>query len=245
MRSHMRKSKARSRSFSASSAKNARDIARLNYRTGGFSGLEVKFFDSSITNANPSVAVDMSGGEVDPVTVACLNAMTQGNGASQRLGRHISMRSISVRGRVSLPQVEAETFPPGNVHVLIVLVLDKQTNASQMSSEDVFVNESASVNTNASVFRNMQHTDRFTVLATRKMIIEPHIVNEGAVNAFAHGQEEKTFSMHVKLRNKKVLFADAGGTVSNIQDNSLHMLFFANDNALNIDYNARLLFTTT
>ncbi len=223
---------------------NARAIARLNERTGGFEGLEVKFHDTAVIDAQPGNNGDMTGGKIDPTSTLCLNAMSQGVDEKQRLGRTISMRAISVKGRVHLKKSEGDTSPQGAHQIMLVLVMDKQTNASSMTSDLVFSNPSGDVGGINSVFRNMEHTDRFTVLATRHIVLQPE-VTQFAINDYSNAGNLQLFSMYVPLRNKKVLYTGSTGTIAAIQDNSIHMLAFANGIVVDITYNARLTFTTT
>ncbi len=229
------------------SVRNARAIARMNYRTGGYEGLELKFHDSSRVDAAPGTGTGMAGGEIDPTTLNCLNSMVQGNGQSERLGRKIRMRSINVKGRIHIPSSQGDSVPSGVHQVMLALVLDKQTNAVQLNSEDVFVNPATNGGALATVFRNLEHSDRFRVLAVRKVVLHPDITSEdgGGGLSFAQAGSSKLFNIRVNLRNMQVLYTGTAGTIANIQDNSLHVLAFSNGGSPNITYNSRLRYTTT
>lgn len=229
---------------------NALAIAQLNKRIGGFSGLELKFFDTSLVATAISAVAAYTGAEMDPATVLCLNAMTTGTGPNARLGRHIQMKSIQIKLQVKRISAESDTGPQPDVYVYVALVLDKQTNKAQLSSEQVFTNVPANTTLNAQPFINMENTDRFRVLKHKmlKMSVTTAQQNEGAVNLFANGALVKNFTWNCNLRNMKVLFdgVDDPATIANIQDKSLHIVAFATQ-ATNcqLSYQSRLRFTTS
>lgn len=220
----------------------------LNGRTGGFVGLERKFFDSAqiAAIAAPNNA---AGGEVDPTTLACLNCPAQGDSENQRDGRQIAMDSINIRGVVTLAAQTDQTAGDVLPSIIIALVLDKQTNAAQLNSEDVFENPSASAALAANPFRNLEYTGRFRVLRTVEVTaadfagsIQPvydgtNIEQQGASVAF---------SMYVPLKGMKVNFLSGQTTsvIGAIADNSLHMIAYCNSTSMapTINYNARLRF---
>lgn len=225
--------------------RNARAIA--NIRTGGLVGLELKFFDTSLVNSTVSNAFALTDGEQDPVGLLCLNCPTQGTGASERLGRFIKMKSLQIRFHFHLEPTEAGTAPLGDVSVFVALVLDKQTNNAQLDSEDVYTNGGASPKLTAQPLRDMQHTDRFRVLKSTQFIMRRSTANmaQGAVDLFAQGAVVKNLDWFVNLKGLKTQFTSTGGSVAQIQDNSLHVLAWTNLDSVNISYNSRMRFTTT
>ncbi len=231
----------------SSTFRNAKAIARLNKRTGGFMGLELKFFDTSLaTPSTMSGNGDLTAGELDPPTVNCLNAMVQGTGEQERLGRFINMTSVKVKGTFLFPVAEALGLPAGAQFVTIFLVLDKETNAAQLNSEDVFTNKAATADLINHLFINMENTDRFQILDSDRVTLHPEFVlqNETGVT-YARGEVKHSWSLSYRWkRGKKVLFKGTAGTVANIQDNSLHVIGYCKG-AVTVDYNARLRYTTT
>lgn len=231
-----------------SSMRNARAIANLNKRTGGFMGLELKFFDTLAVSRNVASATNLTGGEVTPSIPFCLNAMIPGDGESERLGRHIVMRSIKVKGRIQDPVAEGLGLPPATPHCNVYLILDKQTNGAVFNSEDVFTNIGNVNATINSIFLNMENTDRFQVLDSAHMKLDPMVmVDDTSVpQEFSRAQATASFSLSYRWpKGKKVLFKGTGGTIVNIQDYSLHIVAFSTSGNLNIDYGSRLRYTTS
>lgn len=235
--------KTKRRGRRSSSYQNARKIASLNKRVGGFGGLELKFLDASVVSAG-LVSVQ-AGAEIDPTGLLCLNSMAQGDSESERLGRHIRMKSIQIRFHIVSPIVANAAVLQDDKVVFIALVLDKQTNAAQMNSEDVYENQGTSGQFSTMPLRDMEHTDRFRILWTKRVILKTSqaYVNDGANNFDRAGVVRKV-DCFVNLRNMKVLFKGTTGTVANIMDNSLHVIAFTNESIVNISYQSRLRYTT-
>jgi len=221
----------------------------LNGRTGGFVGLEKKFFDTSLQSAINS-PTDATGGEEDPTTLNCLNCPAQGDGESQRDGRQISMHSINIKGNVFIPAQTNQTAADVVPDIFIALVCDKQTNGSQMNSEDCFTNPAANNSLAAQPFRNLEYVQRFQVLKTVR-IASKNIA--GAMQPVFDGTNIEVqgaqipFSMYVNLKGMKVNFisGQTSSVIAAIADNSLHVIAYAsNASSLGptIQYASRLRF---
>lgn len=228
---------------------NAALIRSLNKRIGGFVGLEMKFFDSSRLRRAITSVVNMVGGRQDPDTVECLNAMVQDDSESGRIGRHIMMHSISVKGNFYRTLLSSTTVFPVSM-ATIYLVLDKQTNGAFMESQDLLVNESAEIELISQPFRNMEHTDRFQILAMRKVKIGQFYATTQTADVQAQSNQVEPFNLTYRWKKgKKVLFSGTTGTVANIEDNSLHCICFVDNintpSRVEISYNARLRYTSS
>jgi len=220
----------------------------LNGRTGGFVGLETKFFDSSFAGGL-SASTDASGGEVDPDNLLCLNCPAQGDGETQRDGRQISMDSLTVKGLVTVAAQTNQTAADVVPDIFIAIVLDKQTNGAQLDSELVFENPSGASNLGSMPFRNLEWTKRFRVLKTMK--VSAHQFAGAVIPAFDGTNIEQQgvaipFSCHIKLNGMKVNFisGQTSSVIAAIADNSIHVIAYTNGVSLApvINYNARLRF---
>lgn len=236
------KSKGRSTSY-----KNAKAIAALNKRTGGFMGLELKFVDFTHADAALTVNGNVADGEQDNATTLCWNAMVEGTGESERLGRFISMKSVSLKGQIEIGSQEALGSPPHTEVFSIYLILDKQANGAVANSEDVFTNP-ASTNADGltSMFINMENTDRFQILDSTRVFLKPEFVLDGeAPTTFASIALRGTFNLKYRWnRGKKVLFEGTGGTIANIRDNAVHLMIFSTF-AASLVVNGRCRYTTS
>jgi len=215
-----------------------------NVRTAGFLGQELKFFDSSRATLALTAPTDATGGEADPATLNCIFAPTQGTGAQNRDGRRVVMKSVQINGVVRSNIQSAQSALDPGVVIMISLVLDKQSNAAQLNSEDVYTNPGANAELAAFPLRDLERSTRFRVLKT-VLIDQLQNMNTGndAAGTFDIQGKAVPFSFFVKL-NEQVEFVANGGTIADIQDNSLHIIAYTTDvtSVPAIAYNARVRF---
>ncbi len=227
-----RKSSAAARYFKARGGFTPKQMS--NRRSGGFVGQELKFVDSEESIATSSITP--AGAEADNSTMLCLNGIAQGDGENQRDGREVVLKSVQVKGVLSIPTGTAlNTSGPA----FVALLWDSQTNAAQFNAEDVYEQPLASNTTG--VFRNLEHTGRFRVLGTRivKMNVQA-AAGDGTANDVV--QYVGRFSMFKKLNNIPVRYTGTGATVANITDNSLHLMVITSSTTHNINWASRVRF---
>lgn len=216
----------------------------VNYRTGGFMGIENKFIDYTLNSG--TLTSSWAGAEHNPTTIDCLSAVAQGDGESSRDGRKYAVNSVHLQGQVSHLAAESETVPAPDIIVKVALVQDTQTNGTELSAENVFSDAAATHDVYG--FRNLQFVKRFKVLA-HKWITLPvgqSTTNEGGINLFANNKVSRKWSMNYKF--KEPMIVNCTGTtavVGSIADNSLHLIACANDNSATttVSYISRCRFT--
>lgn len=224
-----------------------RSVGTANYRSAGFIGIEKKFSDKFRLSAAIVAPANAAGGELDPILPSVFNTLSgvaQGDGEQERDGRVIHMKEIYITGEVEcLSQNGITTSDPATM-VFLALVLDTQTNGTQLKSEDVFVNPSADKKGAASPLRNLQFSSRFRVLDTTLISLQnPSLANNGSnlsqSGLVRHFKLSKSFGEGIQVQ-----FTATGDTVASIQDNSLHILGYCRDISLvpKITYNSRLRF---
>lgn len=206
-------------------------------------GVEKKYLDTALVDQVITAPTDTAGGEMDPATVLCLNAVAQGDGQTNREGRQYVMKSCYVNGIISEPVAgdQADAFAGGVFYV--ALVLDKQSNGAQLNSEDVFVNPGAAAKTAPLPVRDLQYTSRFTVLDSVQLF-EPNrwAFNDGAATGSVSG-----FHLPFKLSwngELPVTCVGTTNTVASIQDNSLHIIAYTSTTSgvPVLSYNSRVRF---
>lgn len=225
-----------------------RRYLRMNRRTGGLMQLEQKFYDTSVVDAPILYPTNCAGLEVDPTTVNCISAPAQGSGDTQRVGRQITIRRIDVAGVFNIQSATAQTtINDHNPICVVYLVLDKQTNGAQLSSEDVLKNQAADVGANSALMRNISNTHRFQVLGKRVLHMQSMTaVNNSSAGTISHTGDYLQWAFHKKC-NIPVRFGvgltSAG--VASVEDNSLHIIAVTNSSTHNIimTYNARIRYT--
>ncbi len=208
----------------------------LNKRTGGFLGIESKFIDSTYTDA---IVTSIAGAEADPpgagaqTSPGSISGIAQGDGESNRDGRKCTLTSVHVRGSVTRDSASAMT----NAAVIrVVLVQDTQTNGVQLSAENVFV-DSGNVEHQ---WRNLQFSKRFKVLKDQTFIVQPPAAGGNGTSNDA-GAGIRTFKWNIPV-NIPVIHNGTTVAITNVTDNSLHMLAWSSDTLTTLKYQSRVRF---
>lgn len=197
-----------------------RSLAAIaNARIGGLLGMEKKYIDYEYDGA---VVATVASSESDPATALALNAIAQGDGASNRDGRQAVMKSVQVTGMlireaVATGDVEAQ----GDQYVRLVLLEDTQTNGAQFNAEDVFV-DPTDTDLDPFTFRNLEYAKRFRILKDESFII-PASGSAGDPTAAGTGAAIKKFKWSVPL-NRPVNYSGTTAAVASITDYSYHVM---------------------
>lgn len=199
-------------------------------------GAELKYFDAVKTDT--AIGSSWTGGEYDPAA-NCLGVPTQGNGASSRVGTKITVKSLQVQGRVwrALGSDQADSRTPTLVQ--IALVMDTQTNGTQLNAEDVYTATDPEV----PGYRVIANTSRFKVLRTQTFNMQDvSAFNDAAATGSIVGNAY-CFQWFIKM-NQLINFIDSAGAgaVADIKDVSFHMIGCCSGTA-NVDrleYNFRM-----
>jgi hypothetical protein len=202
---------------------------RMNFRTGGFLGLELKFLDCYWNDVSIGVSTDGSGGELQPTggCTDCISMPAQGDGEQQRDGRKFTIKSVWVSGTVyrGLQQDQADVTSTSGIY--FALVLDTQANGATIVSEDMFINPTNSGRGMLpQPLRNLQNTRRFKILASQ-YIAPPMPVtgSDGANTISTNAGQEQTVNLSWKgeiVCNTKGTTAD----VANATDNAIHVIAY-------------------
>lgn len=225
--------------------------ASMNTRTGGLLGIEKKYYDTFLNTTLVPSSVDWTGGEFNPAAPDCLNAVTQGDGPTQRDGNSITMKSIHIQGWARLTAMEAQPDPTVSVAMRFALVLDTQCRGTEINAEDVYGTPGDSAM--QAVFgplRNMSYSTRFKVLKQKLVILNQQtMTTPGQVNLFDRASLWKPWKMDYIFPSGglKVRYLTGGTTevVANITDNALFMIALATSAAASTQeaaYTSRLRF---
>jgi len=217
--------------------------ALRNIRTGGLLSVERKYFDTFLTASALVAPADASGGELNPATILCLNGVPSGDGATNRDGMEISMQQLEIKGIVNIP-VASVIAGDAAPTVLLSVVLDTQTNATDINSEDVYTNPGASALA-SSPLRKMENRKRFRVLKQwRRQLTQPMITYDGT--DLEQSGVQVPFHFFIPLNGLKTQFKTGSttGYYDTIIDNKICMLGFTSSTtyAPTVSYNARLRF---
>ncbi len=217
-----------------------RRFRRQNVRTGGFMGIEKKFADNETNND----AFSSTWATMEDATNSQISGVAQGNGESQRIGRKITILSIHIRMRVHVAASESVAAPLPDLFGRVVIVLDKQTNAAQLTATDVM---DAGQTDDVLAYRNLQQTERFQVLWDKKWFLPAKQSNEGAVNLFAQGAQSTPMMFFNKTFPNggiRVTYnGTATGVVAAVTDNSIHCIGIANLASALLNMQIRIRYT--
>ncbi len=220
-----------------------RRARRLTVRAATALGVELKFYDKALVGGVVTAPTDATGGEHDPSATVLLNTVVQGDDGSNRDGRQIVMKHISLRGNISTAIQLDQTALDQAPMIFVALVLDTQTNGATIASENVFTNPGANSLLAAQPFHNLKFSKRFRVLKALTFALPMAIAAHDATNIEVAGTIIP-WTMFVDLKDIVVNYSAASETVVNITDNSLHVIAYATSTGTTplINYNSRLRF---
>ncbi len=171
------------------------------------SGSEAKFFDTDVADA--VVAANM--------TVNNLTVIAEGNGESNRIGRKITVKSIHIKGHITLPATTASNATSDNV--LCKLILDTQTNGTAMVAADLL--DTDVINS----FNNLANSGRFKVLYQKWFAMNTG--GGGVATGAAYIFTEATRQIKVNKRCNHVIEYDNSGTdgaIGTVRSNNLYWI---------------------
>jgi len=212
----------------------------------GFLSIERKFYDNGLTATALTAPTDATGGEFDPSATMMMTTPAQGDGPSNRDGKEIAMLYLQINGTIALPSKEIQADAPNGCSVFVAIVLDTQTNAAQMNSEDCFKNTAGLAAAAVVPHKNLLFGKRFRILKERLFNMDVKTLSHFADDSFSWAGQRKYFKWFIPLNGMKVKFN--GGTtesVANVIDNSIHVIAYASNItgvAPTISYASRLRF---
>lgn len=174
---------------------------RYNTRTSS----ELKFFDTSVNTTFDLTGEVLSGGQL------CL--VPQGTTESTRIGRKIVIKAIDMKAVI---YVATPTTLP-NDFIQLALVLDKQCNGAAAAYTDIYT-------TNAiNSFRNMANSDRFTIIKTWRMPMNPISVDSAGTN---YVYSWRNIVYH-KTCNIPIEYSSTTGAITEIRSNNIFLVGIA------------------
>ncbi len=229
-----------------------------NPRQGGYIGLEKKFADSMVTNQTILAAdSNMSSLEMDPIDVAHggangIGLVAIGTSENQRIGRVQYIYVVQIRGAVHLnPVSDVSAIALEGSKVRIFLVLDRQTNAAQMNSENLFWTAiTGAVDAYMESFYDPQYSSRFRVLKKWELHINPQLcpsTSATPTDKYTYAGITRSFNCYLKFKKPLKVQYKSGGTsanITNVIDNSLHIVIVTTRTAgEKVSYMARVRYT--
>ncbi len=199
---------------------------------------EMKFRDTEVNLASVTLAWSTK----NPTTVLCLNAIAQGDSPIDRDGRVYYIHSVMLKGQLTSVADQADNSPKNDLIFRVCMVLDKQTNQTELTASDVM----RVVGTEDFLsFRNLDFTTRFKIIHDKNITMRRFYQNEGVSSSYASGAESVRWDWYHKFANPiKVVCSGTGGTIAEITNNSIQIIVCANTAAqLKLSYQARVRFS--
>lgn len=230
-----------------------RSRRRRNQVTGGFLGMEVKYFDqarSAIQLPAPTTPDDtMIMNPNIPSSLNCLNSPSQGDGPSNRDGRKIRVRSIYIKGTVYRTQYEDQSGPGTGIQAYLACVLDRQCNGAAITVAQVFSNPSGAAVNNHALLRNLEYSDRYRILRDQLFNFDIKAQSGYALDKLSWPGQIRHFEWYIPC-NILCEFnqtAPTASTVSSLVNNSISVVGAATNatapDACGLTYNCRIRFT--
>lgn len=204
---------------------------------------EMKYFDTQLTGtaitavtttwpAGTIIDADatINLGDASVPTPLCLFVPKVSAALNGRIGRQVKMIKLKIRGQIRIPPQSVQAGADASDKVRLLVVLDMQTNASQMTGAQL-LNDAGTTDATINSYQNPNNFGRFRVLKD-KMIDFSNVNMTGAAAAIEQAGMTRSFKFSIKLKGLPVHFnATNGGTVADIVDNSLHIICGTNSTA--------------
>ena len=173
-----------------------------------------------------------------PANVNTLFAPIQGDDYNTRQGRKVHIMEVKVRGSVNVPAIANLAVGRVAGFVRLIMVIDKQTNAAQMNSQDLISNRITG-------FQNPAFFGRFRILKDKTFNLPQPVMSWDGTN-METGGFQIPFKWKFKFRKPLLVHFNGtnGGTIADIIDNSLHMVGWTSDltTTPGLSYNSRTTF---
>ncbi len=197
---------------------------------------ELKFIDSELQDE----VFTQNWAAKNPTTQNCISAVAQGDTEHTRDGRTYWISSIHIRGEFIVPAVEAATAPVADVIARICVILDTQTNGTEIVATEIM--ESA-LQDDYNAFRNLHSSQRATVLYDKRVRIVLQGRPQGAIDLFSHNRKMIPFTFNKRFKKPiRVNTSTTAQTVGAIVDNSISVIGVASATNVTLNYTSRLRF---
>jgi len=204
---------------------------------------ERKYYDVEFSGAVPAITTTWQFTNADPGTVQTLFAPIQGNDYFNRIGRKVQLIALKIRGHISCAAQANQTAGDDVGGCRVLLVQDKQTNATLATGDLIIASGAGSQAIN--MFQNPANFGRFKMWKDKRWILESPSMTYDGTNIEQAGLQ-KNFEWIIKFRKPITIHFNStnGGTYADIIDNSFHIFAGTNSAALvpTLSYKCRATF---
>lgn len=211
-----------------------------NMRTGGYAGIELKFLDTELTNT----ALATTWATYNPTGTGCTDSISVpavGTSESERIGRRYCIKSILIRGYLTVGEIESSASPVADQNARVIVYWDTQTNSAEATATDIM---DGGLTTDTLSWRNLQNSRRFIVLFDKLVTFRmDNQSNEGAINLFATGKRVIPFKFFKKFKEGIEVSCDnTTANVSSVSDSNIGVAGVASSTLVGIEYTSRIRF---
>lgn len=176
------------------------------------------------TLADPTTTINL--GDAAVATPLCLYAPKVSAALNGRIGRKIKVLKIKLNGTIFVATQGGVSTADAACKVRLMMVLDKQANATAMTGAQL-MNDATSAATTIHSFQNPNNFGRFRVLKEKVFHIDDLNLT-GSPTAVDVIQSGRMIPFKINYTFKKPLLvnfnATNGGTVADIIDNAVHII---------------------
>lgn len=224
-RSYKKKSY-KKKSYKRKRSSQARRGGFISYR-GAINGSgEQKFVDDHINNQLLSgTRAEMIHPQQFATSSTPMTVIGQGNTNSTRIGRFYTIQQIYMNGFVTYTAAGAQN-PVYNQPTIVTLylILDKQCRGTAPSGSDIFSDPGGTSDFTPNLMRNLDNTERFSVLWQKKLTIPMMTTYTGTANTTNITRNRRDFKLVYNCRIPvKMKSATADGTLANTEDNIVYL----------------------
>ncbi len=191
---------------------------RRGYYRKGHTVQELKFFDSTNTNATIGTTGAITGS---------INLVPQGIAENQRIGRKIQVRSIACRWWYNLPILQDQADIGSGDTLRIIVFLDRQANGANAAVTDIL--ETAQIES----YLNLANKNRFQILMDRKFTLNRQV----AVTDGTNQSTTPLFQFNTQWYNKyniPVEFDSTAGAITEVRSNNFAMLYISQNGKVGV-----------
>jgi len=189
---------------------------------------ETKCFDVvNSTNGAAQVPIAMN----DAALIFCINAVSTGSGAWNRIGRRITMKSIYLQGFFTSNLASITTASIAQ-NVRIMIIYDKQSNGALPALGDILRDQIGNTGLDASLVLqtsgiNMNNRDRFEIILDKRFML-PGVTATATAGVFGGGDQNHTVEEFRNLKGREVQYRSdtVPSSIGDIAAGSLIMLSF-------------------
>lgn len=210
----------------------ARMQNRPGYRTvartrGWAAAGEMKYMTTELIAKNFIASNNWTSTNMDPATFNVLFVPVKGTGIDQREAREVTVYKIKVRGIIFAGSQSGQVVCDNGSLMRVALVQDTQTNAAQLTGNQVF-EAPATGDSRAAVcsYQSLDNLGRFKVLKDQVFKLETPAVVSPVAASFEQGGITRYFKWNVNFKGGlRVHFNQTdGGTIADIVDHSFHIV---------------------